>query len=383
MAAPFNWKLHQLDVKNAFLHGILKEEVYMSQPPGFEDSQFPNHVCKLKKSLYGLKQAPRAWNERFTSYLPQLGFKSSIVDPSLFIRDFGSTQVYLLLYVDDIILTGNSSSSIQHVKDALQSEFDMKDLGLLHYFLGLQITYLPNGLFISQAKYAQDILDKAGMSDCNASITPCLPYSKLLKDEGAPFTDVKTYRSIVGCLQYLTFTRPDITYSVNSVCQFMQSPTALHFLAVKRILRYIKGTLDYGITFRAAPLELRAYIDSDWAGDPNDRRSTTGFVIFLGNCPISWCSRKQTSVSRSSTEAEYRAMADTASEVLWLRHLLNDLHIKLPSAPTLHCDNVSALALASNPIHNSKVKHVEVDIHFTREKVARGELALQFVPFVH
>jgi hypothetical protein len=256
----------------------------------------------------------------------------------------------------------------------------MTDLGLLHYFLGLQITYLPDGLFISQSKYAKDIIDKAGMSDCNPSITPCVPYSKLLKHEGDPFTDVKTYRSLVGCLQYLTFTRPDIAYSVNTVCQFMQAPTDLHFLAVKRILRYIKGTLEYGVTFRPAPMELRAYTDSDWAGDPNDRRSTTGFVIFLGNCPISWSSRKQTSVSRSSTEAEYRAMADTASEVLWLRHLLTDLQVTLASAPTLHCDNVSALALASNPIHNSKVKHVEVDIHFTREKVARGELALQFVP---
>jgi hypothetical protein len=282
--------------------------------------------------------------------------------------------------VDDIILTGTNEEEIQHVKHELQREFDMKDLGLLHYFLGLQITYLPDGLFISQSKYATDIIDKAGMTDCNSSITPCAPYAKLLKNEGAPFTDVKTYRKLVGCLQYLTFTRPDIAYSVNSVCQFMQSPTEQHFLAVKRILRYVKGTLDYGITFKSAPLELRAYTDSDWAGDPNDRRSTTGMIIFLGNSPISWSSRKQTSVSRSSTEAEYRAMADTASEVLWIRHLLNDLHITLPYAPTLHCDNVSALALASNPIHNSRVKHVEVDIHFTREKVARGDLTLQFVP---
>ncbi|XP_024190150.1 uncharacterized mitochondrial protein AtMg00810-like [Rosa chinensis] len=165
----------------------------------------------------------------------------------------------------------------------------MKDLGLLHYFLGLQITYVPNGgLFLSQTKYASEILQKAGMLDCNASITPCLPNSKLLRDEGAPFIDIKTYRSIVGCLQYLTFTRrPDIAYNVNSVCQFMQAPTDVHFLAVKRILRYVKGTLNYGVTFRRAPLELKAYTDSDWAGNPNDKRSTTGLVIFLGNCPIS------------------------------------------------------------------------------------------------
>lgn len=167
-----------------------------------------------------------------------------------------------------------------------------------------------------------------------------------------------------------------LTLSV-SLCNLQ---TKQHFLDIKRIIRYLKGTLDYGITFRPTPIELRAYMDSDWAGDPNYRRSTTGFVVFLDNCPISWSSKKQSFVSRSSSEAEYRAMADTAYEVRWLRHLLDDLHIGLPSTPTLHCDNVSALALASNPIHNSKVKHVEVDIHFTREKVAQGNLTLQCVP---
>lgn len=255
----------------------------------------------------------------------------------------------------------------------------MKDLGLLHYLLGLQITYFPDGLFISQGKYARDIINKARMSNCIISLTPCAPYTKLLKDEGPPFTDVKTYRSLVGYLQYLTFTRLDIAYSVNSVCQFMQSITEQYFLAVKQILHYIKGTLDYDITFRAARLELKAYTDSYQAGDPNDRRSMTGFVIFLGNCPISWSSRKQSLVSRSSTQAEYRAVVDTTSEVLWLQHLLDDLYITLPSAPMIHFDNVFAFALASNPIHNSKVKHMEVDVHFTREKVARGELSLQFV----
>lgn len=266
--------------------------------------------------------------------------------------------------------------------DELQRKFDTKDLGLLHYFLGLQITYLPYGLFISQGKYARDIIDKAGMSDCNISLTPCAPYTKLLKNEGATFTDVKTYRSLVLWLQYLTFTRLDIAYSVNFVCQFMQSPTEQHFLAVKLILRYLKGTLDHGLTFRPATLELKAFTDSDWAGDPNDLRSTTGFVIFLGNCPISWSSRKQTTVSRSSTEAEYRAMADTASEVLctWLRHLL----IYMLLFPLLPLCNVTMflhwLSHLTPFTIRSKVKHVEVDVHFTREKVALGGLTLQFVP---
>lgn len=194
------------------------------------------------------------------------------------------------------------------------------------------------------------------MTNYQSSITHFQPYSKLLKKVEAPFTDVKTSKSLVGCLQYLTFTRPNIAYSVISVSQFMQSPIDLHFQAIKRILRYIKGIMNYGLILRPSPLELRAYTNSDWEGDPNDRCRITGFVIFLGNCPISWYSKKQTSVSRSSTQAEYRAMAHTTSEVVWIRHLLNDLHVQLPSAPTLHCDNVSALALASNPIHNSRVK---------------------------
>ncbi|PRQ22776.1 putative RNA-directed DNA polymerase [Rosa chinensis] len=172
----------------------------------------------------------------------------------------------------------------------------------------------------------------------------------------------------------------NFTSPVDIVFEFMQAPTEAHYAAVKRILRYLIRTTNLGLTYRSASLELRAFSDADWAGDPNDRRSTTGFVIYFGNCPISWCSKKQHSVSRSSTEAEYRAMADTASEIFWLRHLLQDIDIQLPNVPILHCDNVSALALASNPVHKSKCKHVEVDVHFTREKVLQGDLTLQFVP---
>lgn len=206
LAAHSNWKLHQLDVKNAFLHGHLHEEVYMSQPGGFEDPSCPNHVCKLHKSLYGLKQAPRAWNERFTMFLPSVGFKCSYADPSLFIKVFGSSHVYLLLYVDDIIITGDSEDLITEVKQALQAEFDMKDLGPLHYFLGLEIKYLKDGLFLSQHKYAQDLLHKSGMDDCNIHLTPSRAGMKLLLDDGTPLspTDTAYFRSLVGCLQYLT-----------------------------------------------------------------------------------------------------------------------------------------------------------------------------------
>ncbi|CAL8996514.1 unnamed protein product, partial [Prunus brigantina] len=288
----------QLDVKNAFLHGELEEEVFMRQPQGFEDPKHPaDFVCKLNKSLYGLKQAPRAWNAKFTGYLPAIGFKSSHSDPSLFL--------------------------VQTVIDDLGEVFEMKDMGRLTYFLGLQVSYNSTGdIFVHQHKYAKDLLQKA-----------------------EPLHDPTFYRSIVGALQYLTFTRPDLSYAVNTVCQYMTAPTEIHFNLVKRILRYIQG-----------------------------------FVVLLGHNPISWQSKKQGSVSRSSTEAEYRALANTAADLAWIRQVLLDLKVCLPQPPTIFCDNLSALALSSNPVYHSRIKHLDTDFHFVRERVQRNDLIVQYVP---
>ncbi|KAM2192742.1 hypothetical protein ACFX1Q_028395 [Malus domestica] len=379
LAAQFNWSLRQLDVKNAFLHGLLQEEVYMSQPPGFEDPNHPSLVCKLHKSLYGLKQAPRAWNDRFTQFLPSLGFENTYSDSSLFVKHVGHEIVVLLLYVDDIIITGNASDAITQVINALTTEFDIKDLGLLHYFLGIQITKTAHGLFLSQTKYVEDLLVKSEMIEAKPCDTPCLPYNRLLKEDGEPYSNPTLYRSLVGALQYLTFTRPDIAFSVHQVCQFMQNPMVSHFTAVKRILRYLKGTMQFGISYTKGDLQLKAFSDADWAGDPNDRRSTTGLVVFLGNSPISWSSKKQQTVSRSSTEAEYRALSFTSAELDWIKQLLVFLHIPLPSVPVLFCDNLSAIALSFNPVQHQKTKHIEVDVHFVRERVSQKQLSVQFV----
>ncbi|KFL89552.1 hypothetical protein AmDm5_1575 [Acetobacter malorum] len=271
LAAQFRWSLRQLDVKNAFLHGDLHEEMYMSQPPGFGSPHHPSHfVYKLHKSLYGLKQAPRAWNDKFTSFLPGLGFQASLADPSLFVKHTSLGIVVLLLYVDDIIITGSSSSDIEIVILALTKAFDMKDLGQLHYFLGLQISYHSTGLFVSQQKYVRELLARVDMSNSKPCATPCLPSHRLLKDDGDPYHSPDQYRSIVGALQYLTFTRPDIAFAVNQCCQFMHQPMTSHVVAVKRILRYLSGTIHYGINFQSGPFSLHAYSDADWAGDPND-----------------------------------------------------------------------------------------------------------------
>ena len=217
------------------------------------------------------------------------------------------------------------------------------------------------------------------MSNAKPCHTPCLPYQRLSKDDGLPFADPTMYRSIVGALQYLTFTRPDITFAVHQVCQFMQQPMVSHFTAVKRILRYLKGTMNYGMRYSPGPLELKAFSDADWAVDPNDRRSTTGLVIFLGSNPISWASKKQQTVSRSSTEAEYRALSSTAAEIDWLKQLLDFMCVDIIQPPVIFCDNVSAISLSFNPVQHQRTKHIEIHVHFVRERVARNQLAVQFV----
>ncbi|VVA39320.1 PREDICTED: Retrovirus-related Pol poly from transposon [Prunus dulcis] len=300
LAAMHRWQLRQLDVKNAFLHGDLEEEVYMKQSPCFEDSTHPQYVCKLRKSLCGLKQAPREWNAKFTGYLPAIGFKASQSDPSLFVK--------------------KESSEI--------------------------ISYLSTGsIFVSQQKYAKELLAK------------------------------HCWRSSVS-----DFYKARLSIFCNTVCQYMTNPSETHFLLVKRILRYIQGTMEYGVTFSPGDMHLHAYSNADWAGDPSTRRSTTGFVVFIGSNLVSWQSKKQGSVSRSSTEAEYRALANTAADIAWVRQVLADLHEYLPEPPLLFCDNLSALALSSNPVQHSRIKHLDIDFHFIRERVQSRDIMVQYIP---
>uniref|UniRef100_A0A2N9H7L1 Integrase catalytic domain-containing protein n=1 Tax=Fagus sylvatica TaxID=28930 RepID=A0A2N9H7L1_FAGSY len=379
LAVSLGWSLRQLDVKNAFLHGTLKEEVYMTQPQGYVDPKHPSHVCKLIKSIYGLKQAPRAWFESFTTQLLHLGFTASTADSSLFIYKHEKVIAYLLLYVDDIVLTSNTPSYLDKLITQLSAVFDLKDLGSLHYFLGLQVTRSSNGLYLNQAKYAHDLLKKHNMLDSKPAKSPSCPNTRLSLHDGDPLPDPHGYRSLVGALHYLTFTRPDLSFSVHQVCQYMSTPTTIHLAAAKRILRYIRGTLNHGIAFSPGPIQLSAYTDADWAGDPDDRRSTSGFLVYLGSNPITWSAKKQPTVSRSSTESEYRALAIASAELCWIRTLLKDLGVYLSHTPILWCDNVSALAIASNPVFHARTKHIEVDFHFVRERVLRKDLLVQFV----
>lgn len=286
------------------------------------------------------------------------------------------------MYVDDILVTGNDSSHIQTLISHMHTAFSMKELGDLSYFLGISITPTSTGYVLSQQKYAEDILRKAGLADCKPCPSPISVKPSFPPDSSAPFSDPALYRSLVGALQYLTITRPDISLAVNHSCQHMHAPTIGHFAAVKRLLRFVKGSIGHGLTYSPSSFDVQAYSDSNWAGDVFDRKSTSGYCIFLGSNLVSWSAKKQATVSRSSTEAEYRSLAHTAAELAWIGMLLNELSIVSPVPPTLWCDNISAMALASNPVFHSRSKHIEVDCHYVRQQVLAKKLVLQYIPTI-
>ncbi|TYK06346.1 putative mitochondrial protein [Cucumis melo var. makuwa] len=376
VAAVKQWPLLQMDVKNAFLNGTLSEEVYMKPPPG--TSSPPHKVCLLCRALYDLKQAPRAWFATFSSTITQLGFTSSPHDTALFTRHTPQGIVLLLLYVDDMIITDNDPQAISDLQHYLGQHFEMKDLGSLNYFLGLEVSRCSDGYLLSQAKYAFDLLARSEITDSNITSTPLDPNVHLTPYDGVPLEDVSLYRQLVGSLIYLTVTRPDIAYAVHIVSQFMAAPRTIHFIAVLRIIRYIKGTLRHGLQFSSqSSLVLFGYSDADWVGDPTDRRSTAGYCFYLGDSLISWRSKKQSVVSRSSTESEYHALADTTAELLWLRWLVADMGVPQQGPTLLHCDNRSAIQIAHNDVFHERTKHIENDCHFIRHHLLSNTLLLQ------
>lgn len=367
LAASKDWPLHQMDVKNAFLHGDLKECIYMKAPPGLFTSPTSN-VCKLRRSLYGLKQAPRAWFDKFRTTLLQFSFNQSKYDTSMFLRKSDMGIVVLLVYVDDIVITGSDSALLEELKTHLSKSFHMKDLGSLTYFLGLEVHRSPSGISLNQHKYASDLVAIAGLQDATSVDTPMELNVKLRKEEGDLLADPSLYRTLVGSLVYLTITRPDIAFAVQQVSQFLQTPRHLHLAAVRRIIRYVQGTSARGLFFPVGNSpRLVAYSDADWAGCADTRRSITGWCVFLGDALISWKSKKQDRVSKSSTESEYRAMSLACSEIIWLRGLLGELDFSQNDPTPLHADNTSAIQITANPIYHERTKHIEVDCHSIRE----------------
>ncbi|XP_028063232.1 uncharacterized protein LOC114266531 [Camellia sinensis] len=264
----------------------------------------------------------------------------------------------------------------------MHTAFSMKELGNLSYFLGISVQSTTAGYFLSQQKYAKDILLKAGLSACKPCSSPIFVKPSTPPNASLPFDNPALYRSLVGALQYLTITRPDLSLAVNQACQHMHAPTVGHFAAVKRILRFVQGTLPHGLHYTPSTFDLHGFSDANWAGDIHDRKSISGYCVFLGNNLVSWSAKKQATASRSSTEAEYRALAHTAAELSWLTMLLTEMGISSSTTPVLWCDNLPAMALASNPVFHSRSKHIDIDCHFVREKILAKQFVVQYIPTV-
>ncbi|CAL0329477.1 unnamed protein product [Lupinus luteus] len=348
----------------------------MKQPPGLKDAD-PALVCKLQKSIYGLKQASRQWHDKLTTTLLQIGFIKSNSDYSLFTKhtDIGFTAI--LVYVDDLILTGNDLIQINHTKSVLDKKFSIKDLGDLKFFLGMEVARSKQGISLYQRKYTLELLQETGFLGSKPASTPMSYNSTIHSKSGTTLEDPTSYRKLIGKLLYLTHTRPDISFSVGCLSQFLACPTDEHHKAATQVLRYLKSCPAQGIFFPSNnTTTLQGYSDSDWATCLDTRRSITGWCFFMGTALISWKSKKQSTVSRSSSEAEYRALAMAACEAQWLLFLLRDLKIHHPKPITLFCDNNSAMHIAANPVFHERTKHIDVDCHVVRERLMSNVIHL-------
>ena len=384
LGAQNKLQLHQMDVSTAFLHGELTEEVYMKQPEGFIEQGKELLVCQLKRSIYGLKQSPRCWNHSLDSRLKEMKFKQTSGDPCLYVHLNSEGEMFLVaVYVDDIVLGGRSEAKMSVVKKELSDKFEMKDLGPLHHFLGVKVIQNRHSgeIWIGQPLYTEKILQRYGMHDSKSVSTPVSPDVKLVASEGPDDAcNQQMYQAVVGSLLYLsTKTRPDIAYAVSSVARFCVKPTKGHWTAVKRILRYLKGTSNLGLIYREdTPGIITGYSDADWAGDVGDRKSTSGYVFLLGGAAISWKSSKQTCVALSTTEAEYIALSAAAQEAVWLQKLTSDLLNESVREISILEDNQSAICLAKNPQVHGRTKHIDIKYHFIRDMVDTGRIKLTY-----
>ncbi|CAN1305751.1 Copia protein [Linum perenne] len=381
LAVNLDWPLYQLDVKNAFLNGDLAEEVYMKVPAGMS-SEKPGFVCKLRKALYGLKQSPRAWFERFTNAVKSGGYKQCQTDHTLFVKhNTGGKISILIVYVDDIIITGDDYTEIADLKKKLAAEFEIKDLGHLKYFLGMEIARSKDCLIVSQRKYVLDLLNETGMLGCKPIDTPMEQNKRWTREAEPTLVERGRYQRLVGKLIYLSHTRPDITFAVGIVSQHMQSPNEDHMEAVYRILRYLKGSPGLGLQFSKKDTRgIEVYTDASWAGELTDRRSTSGYCTFVYGNLVTWRSKKQPVVARSSAEAEYRAVALGICEGIWLKRLLEELKVDNKNPIALKSDSQSAISIVKNPVHHDRTKHVEIDRSFISEKASSGVVEVTYVP---
>ncbi|GJX80638.1 retrovirus-related pol polyprotein from transposon TNT 1-94 [Tanacetum coccineum] len=378
-AAHMNMVVYQMDMKTAFLNGNLWEEIYVSQSDGFVDKDKPNHVYKLKKALYGLKQAPRAWYDMLSSFFISHDFSKGSVDPILFIHRDGKELLLVQIYVDDIIFAASTPELCDLFSKIMCSKFKMSMMGKISFFLGLQISQSPRGIFINQSKYALESLKKYGFDSCDPVDTPMVEKSKLDEDKEGKAVDPSHYRGMIGTLLYLIASRPDLQFAICMCARYQARPTEKHLNAVKRIFRYLKGTVNQGLWYlKDSLIALTAFADADHAGCQDTRRSTSGSMQFLGDRLISWSSKRQKSTAISSTEAEYIALSSCCAQILWMRSQLTDYGFGFNKIP-MYCDNKSAIALCCNNVQHSRSKHIDIRFHFIKEHVENEVIKLYFV----
>ncbi|KAG7594051.1 Integrase catalytic core [Arabidopsis thaliana x Arabidopsis arenosa] len=382
LAASHGWEIHHLDVKTAFLHGELKENVYVYQPEGFEREESRNRVYKLNKALYGLRQAPRAWNNKLNHILLELQFVKCSKEPTVYRREVKEHVLIIAVYVDDIFVTGTSLDIINEFKTEMSLRFDMSDLGKLSYYLGIEVIQHVEGITLNQTRYALKILEEARMKDCNMVHTPMETGLKLSKCENEKEVDATIFRKNVGCFRYLLHTRPDLSYCVGILSRYMQSPRETHAVAMKQCLRYLKGTTTLGLVYNRCESipKIVGYSDSSHNVDPDDGRSTAGYVFYLGESPISWRSQKQETVAMSSCEAEFMGGTEAAKQAIWLQDILSEITGNVCEKVMIKIDNRSAIALTRNPVFHGRSKHIHRRYQFIRECVENGLIEVEHVP---
>jgi hypothetical protein len=381
LAALNDYHLRSIDISTAFLNGDLEEDIYMQQPPGFE--QFgPEYVCKLNKSLYGLKQAARQWNKKLHSTLLSLDYKRLESDRSVYIYAKNGILVLIPIFIDDITLASNSQTTLDNTVEELASHFKLRDLGETSFLLGIKITRdIPNhSISLSQHQYIVDMLDKYGFSTCTSISTPMDPGLQLTKTttlstEDKEFMSKVPYISAVGSLMYLAHsTRPDITYAVGVLARYSSNPSPIHWKAVKHLFRYLQGTKDYQLVYKPSDCKelFVTYSDANHGGCKDSAKSTGGYVIMVGTGAVSWSSKLQSMVTLSTTEAEYIAAVEAGKEIVWMRSILQEFGYKFDSGSTLYMDNQSAINVSKNPEHHGRMKHLDLRHHWLRDKVEAG-----------
>ena len=381
LAAQHDLHIQQMDVTSAFLNGELEEDIYMMQPEGFAVKGQKNLVCKLNKSIYGLKQSPRCWNQNLDAFLKELNFIQSKSDPCVYTRINGELMI-IAIYVDDIVIAGKSVGQIDELKEKLKCKYKLSDLGDLKYFLGVKVDKLKNGsFFLSQEAFTRRILQTFRLADANPVKTPVDINVKLrASDEKSKLCDPVLYQSAIGSLLYLSGkTRPDVAFIVNKLARFCAKPSVEHMSAVKRVLRYIKGTINFGLLYsKQKSDDCVGYCDSDWAGDVEDRKSTSGYSFQLGGAAISWNSTKQSCVALSTAEAEYVALSHAAQEAAWLNHLLSDLKYSKRKPMVIYEDNTAAICIANDSQCNKKTKHIDLRFHYIRDQIYQKKICLEY-----